>query len=33
MKAATAGLHESFRSTNADCAAIYDEFAALIENQ
>lgn len=30
MKAATAGLHDAFKNTNADCAAIYDEFTALI---
>lgn len=30
MKAATAPLHDSFKATDADCAAIYDEFAAAI---
>ena len=32
MEAATAGMHEEFKNTNADCAAIYDEFVGLIEN-
>lgn len=30
MKAATADLREAFKSTDADCAAIYDEFVDLI---
>ena len=30
MEAATAPLHESFKATNSDCAAIYDEFVELL---
>ena len=30
MKAATAPIHEEFKNTDKDCAAIYDEFVALI---
>lgn len=32
MKAATEKIHEEFKNTNADCAAVYDEFAELIAN-
>ena len=30
MKDATADLRESFKSTDADCEAIYNEFVSLI---
>lgn len=30
MKEATASLHETFKNTDSDCAAIYDEFVGLI---
>lgn len=30
MKAASAPLHEAFKNTDSDCAAIYEEFADLI---
>lgn len=32
MADATASLHEDFKNTNPDCAAIYDEFVELIAN-
>lgn len=32
MAAATEGLHEEFKNTDADCAAVYDEFVELIAN-
>ena len=30
MKAATAGIHDEFKNTDGDCAAVYDEFVELI---
>ncbi len=30
MKEATAPLHEEFKNTDSDCAAIYEEFASLV---
>ena len=32
LQEATASLHDEFKSTNSDCAAIYDEFVELIAN-
>lgn len=33
MRAATEPIHEEFKNTDDDCAAIYDEFVTLTENE